>query len=110
MNRATYLGELEQMILLSVLRQGRDASASGVRDELSNRTGRVVARGAIYITLDRLVNKGYLVSRLDQPTRERGGHRNRFFSVTADGRAALRASRDALVSLWSGYETTLEER
>ena len=110
MNRTTYLGELEQMVLLTVLRIGSDAYTSGVRKELAALTGRAVARGAVYITLDRLVKKGYLSSRLDRPTPERGGHPNRFFAVTPEGRAALRASRDALVKLWSGHETLLEQR
>jgi PadR family transcriptional regulator PadR len=111
MTRATHLGELEQMVLLAVLRLGaEDAYASGVRHELAAETGRTVARGAVYITLDRLVKKGYLTSRLARPTRERGGRPNRFFEVTREGRAALRASRDALVKLWSGVEATLEER
>ena len=53
MNRSTYLGELEQMVLLTVLRLGPDARTSGVRSELATRAGRKVARGAVYITLDR---------------------------------------------------------
>jgi DNA-binding PadR family transcriptional regulator len=110
MNRITHLGELEQMVLLTVLRIGSDAYTSAVRTELAAQTGRTVARGAVYITLDRLVKKGYLRSRLAQPDPERGGQPNRFFAVTPEGRAALRVSRDALVKLWDGLDATLEER
>ncbi len=110
MNRATYLGELEQMILLAVLRLGSEAGAPAVRDELASRAGRTVARGAVYITLDRLVKKGYLQSRVARPTPERGGRPNRFFNVTDEGRAALRTTREALVKLWAGCELALEER
>ncbi len=110
MNRTTYLGELEQRVLFVVLRLGSEAGAPAVRDELASRAGRAVARGAVYITLDRLVKKGYLQSRLDHPTPERGGRPNRFFNITDDGRAALRTTREALVKLWSGYESALEER
>ena len=110
MNRKTYLGELEQMVLLTVLRLGPGAYAVGVREELAALTGRRVAEGAVYITLDRLVKKQYLSSRLGDPTPERGGRRKRFFALTHKGKAALRTSREALIKLWGGYESALEGR
>ncbi len=109
MNRMTYLGELEQLVLLSALRLGPNARAAGVRQELAEQGGRRVARGAVYITLDRLVKKGYLSSSLADPTVERGGRPQRFFTMTTKGKDALRVSRDALVRLWSGYESALEK-
>ena len=66
------LGEFEQVVLLSILRLGDDAYAVSVRDEIARCTGREVSRGSIYITLDRLETKGYLKSRLADPTPERG--------------------------------------
>ena len=110
MNRTTYLGELEQMVLLAVLRLGPGAYALRVREELAVQTGRRVARGAVYITLDRLVKKQYLKSRMGEPTSERGGRRKRFFTVTQQGKAALRTSREALIKLWRGHESALEGR
>ncbi len=110
MNRMTYLGELEQLVLLAALRLGPNARAAGVRDELAEQGGRRVARGAVYITLDRLVRKGYLISSLADPTIERGGRPQRFFAITEKGKDALRVSRDVLVRLWSGYESTLERQ
>ena len=110
MNRMTYLGELEQLVLLATLRLGTDARAAAVRQELAEQGGRQVARGAVYITLDRLVKKGYLGSRLGEPSPERGGRPQRFFGITDKGKDALRASRDALVRLWSGYESALERQ
>ena len=110
MNRTTYLGELEQMVLLTVLRLGPEAYALRVREELAAQTGRRVARGAVYITLDRLVKKQYLKSRMGEPTSERGGRRKRFFTVAQQGRAALRTSRAALIKLWRGHESALEGR
>ena len=109
-NKVTFVGELEQMLLLAILRLGEDAHGMAVRNELESQTGRKVARGAAYITLDRLVRKGYLTTRLGDPTPERGGRAKRYFALTAAGKAALRTSRDALVNLWSGYETALEKR
>ena len=108
-NKVTYLGELEQMLLWTVLRLGDEAYGMAVRDELERRSGRDAARGAVYITLDRLVKKGYLESRLGRPTPERGGRSRRYFEVTPEGKAALREARDAMVSAWDGLERVVEE-
>ena len=70
MSRAVTLGEFEQMVLLAVLCAGQDADAYGVNvhEELQKRTKRRVARGAVYMTLDRLEKKGLLSSYLTDPT------------------------------------------
>jgi PadR family transcriptional regulator len=98
------LGEFEQLVLLAVLRAGQDADAYGVNvhSELEKRTRRRVARGAVYMTLDRLEKKGLLSSYLTDPTPERGGRAKRCYRVTKPALAALRASRRALQSLWEG--------
>jgi DNA-binding PadR family transcriptional regulator len=101
------LGEFEQLVLLAVLCAGQDGDAYGVNvhDELQARTKRRVARGAVYMTLDRLEKKGLLSSYLTDPTPERGGRAKRCYRVTKPALAALRASRRALLSLWDGVRT-----
>jgi PadR family transcriptional regulator, regulatory protein PadR len=106
----TYLGEFEQVVLLAILRLGDDAYAIPVREEIGARTGRSVARGALYTALERLETKGCLTSRMSEPLPERGGRSRRYYTVTATGLAALRASREALLALWQGVESRLEER
>src|SRR5437868_616911 len=56
-----FLGEFEQTVMLAALRQPDGAYAVTIREEIESRTGRNVSRGAIYVTLDRLEKKGYLV-------------------------------------------------
>ena len=75
------IGEFEHMVLLSVLRLGDEAYAVTVRDEILAHTGRDVSRGSIYITLDRLETKGFLKSRLGEPTAERGGRAKRYYTL-----------------------------
>lgn len=106
----TYLGEFEQIVLLAILRLGDDAYAIPVREEIEQRTGRSVARGALYTALERLEAKGCLASRMSEPLPERGGRSRRYYTVTAAGLAGLRASRAALLALWSGVEARIEER
>jgi PadR family transcriptional regulator len=101
------LGEFEQVVLLSILRLGDDAYAVSVRDEIARCTGREVSRGSIYITLDRLETKGYLKSRLADPTPERGGRAKRYYALRPRAIEALRDSRRALVALWRGLEGLL---
>jgi len=60
------LGELEQTVLLAVLRLDEEAYGLRIRELLEDRTGRRVTHGAAYATLDRLVQKGYLHSWLGE--------------------------------------------
>ena len=105
--RDLYLGEFEQVVLLAILRLQEGAYAIPVRAEIEARTGRRVSRGALYTALDRLEQKRCLRSRMSEPIAERGGRSRRYFTVTAAGLAALRASRVALLRLWSGLEEEL---
>ena len=62
-----HLGELEQIVLLAVLRLGEDAYGVPIRLEIERRTGRSLTVGALYRTLDRLEAKGYVASRFGDP-------------------------------------------
>lgn len=102
-----FLGDLEQMVLLAILHLGDGAYAVPVRRELATRAGRHIARGALYTTLERLESKGYLRSRLGDPTPERGGRARRYYTVSARGLATLRTSCEALRGLYQGLEAIL---
>jgi PadR family transcriptional regulator, regulatory protein PadR len=103
-----YLGELEQLLLLIVLRLGDEAYANPIRDMLRHSARRRIARGALYTALERLEQKGCLRSTLGDPLPERGGRARRYFTVTAGGVRALRRSRRVLLGLWDGLESQLE--
>jgi len=103
-----HLGELEQAVLLAVLRLEEGAYSLAIRQELESCTGRRITHGAAYVTLDRLEDKGFLESTLGESTPGRGGRRKRYFEITATGVTALRASREALMTLWSGVEKALK--
>ena len=107
MAETAYLGEFEQLVLLAVLQADQtEARAYGtsVFDELASRTARRIARGAVYMTLDRLEKKGLLSSFQTPPTHERGGRARRCYRLTKPGMTALQASRRALLELWKGLE------
>jgi PadR family transcriptional regulator PadR len=105
-----YVGELEQLILLIVLRLDADAYANPIGEELLSSAGRRIARGALYTALERLEVKGCLRSTMGDPLPERGGRARRYFTVTPTGLRALRNSRSVLLGLWRGLESKLEPR
>jgi DNA-binding PadR family transcriptional regulator len=105
----TYLGEFEYAVLLAIL-QIDHAYAVPVRTLIEERTGRPVARGALYTALERLESKGCLTSRMGDPTDDRGGKPRRYFSVTPQGLRALKATHSALSNLTRGLETILERQ
>jgi len=93
------LGELEQLVMLALLRMDNEGHAPAVVDEIEARAGISLARGSVYVALDRLERKGYLLSHFGDPTAERGGKAKRLFAVTADGRQALAAAERAIARL-----------
>jgi PadR family transcriptional regulator, regulatory protein PadR len=99
-----YLGEFEHIVLLAVLRLGDEAYGASVRREIETRTGRALTVGALYRTLDRLELKGFVASRVGDPTPERGGRAKRHFQLRPLGMRSLRASREALAAMWDGLE------
>jgi PadR family transcriptional regulator, regulatory protein PadR len=99
-----YLGEFEHIVVLALLRLGGHAYGVTVRQEIELRIGREVSIGAIYATLDRLEAKGYVKSRLGDPTPERGGRSKRFFRVSAKGMAAVSRSHRALQRMTAGLD------
>ena len=94
--------------MLAILRLGEEAYAPAILEEIETRTGRPASRGSIYITLDRLEDKGLVESRLEAGPPERGGRSRRYVELSEAGVEALRESRDALLNLWQGVEERLE--
>src|ERR1700720_50187 len=99
-----YLGEFEHIVVLALLRLGDRAYGVTVRQEIEFRTNREVSIGAVYATLDRLEAKGYVRSRLGEPTPERGGRSKRFFRVTAKGVFAVNRTHRALHNMIEGLD------
>lgn len=100
-------GELEQMILLAVLRLREDAFALPILRELDRKAQRSLSRGALYKTLDRMEAKGWVAWTREATGPDRGGHPRRRFRVTPEGVEVLRTSREALERLWDGLDPVL---
>lgn len=106
MNQKT-LGEFENIVLLALLRLETNAYGAAIRQLLQSEIGRDVALGALYSTLERMEKKGLVVSKLGEATAQRGGRPKRFFSVTAEGKAALKQTKQAIDIMWQGVALTV---
>ena len=108
--KETYLGEFEHLVLLAVLRLGEEAYAVPVRETIATHSGRSVARGALYTTLDRLEQKRLLRSTMGDALPERGGRPRRYYTVTPAGLASIRAARAAIDNLSRGISLDLAKK
>jgi PadR family transcriptional regulator PadR len=95
-----YLGNLELMVLLSLMHVGDNAYGVPISQEIEARTGRDVALGSVYAALDRLEKKGFVTSTLGDPTPERGGRAKRYFQISAKGVREVRDAQRMLTNMW----------
>jgi len=98
------LGDIEHFVLVALLRLGGEAYGVPILEEITARTGRAVARPAVYIALRRLESKGFLRSRLGEATAERGGRARRYFRITRAGARQLEETRVAFSRMWADAE------
>ncbi|MCZ8216930.1 MAG: PadR family transcriptional regulator [Cyclobacteriaceae bacterium] len=92
--KGNYLGELEELVLLTVGVLYPEAYGVGVMDELESQTGRSLNISAVHAVLTRLEEKGYVKSKMGDPSQERGGRRKRIFLLTAAGKKALEETNE----------------
>jgi PadR family transcriptional regulator PadR len=100
MSKRSFLGNFELIVMLALIRLGEKAYGVPISREIAERGGREVALASVYVTLDRLEEKGLVTSELGEPSAERGGRAKRYFRITAKGLREVRASQRALKNLW----------
>lgn len=102
MRSREFLGQHELMVMLAVLRLGREAYGVPIAAEIAQKTGREMLQGSVYAILERLESKGLVASRLGEATPQRGGRAKRYFALTAEGSRQVRETQRALQALWQG--------
>ena len=83
------LDTTELLLLMAMMRLGSQAYGVPLREEVMERSGRSISRAATYVALDRLEERGFVKSRLGEPTKERGGRAKRFYEIRAGGVRAV---------------------
>ena len=104
MQEPATLGEFEQVVLLAILRLEDSAYGVSVRNEIAQCTGREPSPGALYTTLDRLEAKRLVSSRVGEPTPQRGGRAKRYYTVSAQGVAAVTRAQRSYQRLLEGLK------
>lgn len=95
-----YIGEFEELVLLTIATLGDDAYGVGIKEDIEKRTDRTISIGALHSTITRLEEKGMIKSWLGDPTQERGGRRKRYFQLTNLGKSSLREMKALRDELW----------
>ena len=99
------LAEFELLVMVATLRLGADeAHAVSIAADISERTGRVVRRANVYMTLQRLEEKGLLTTALGEARPERGGKPRRLVTASRDGVAAVRATMASIHAMTRGVK------
>ena len=92
MNTAS-IGQFEQIVLTAVLALGDNAYGVTIHGHVERLSQpKRVSLGAVYATLDRLEDKGFVTSWLSEPTAERGGRSKRHYRLEVAGELALHES------------------
>jgi DNA-binding PadR family transcriptional regulator len=109
MNKA--LGQFEQMVLTAVLALRDDAYGVTIHTKVTELASpKRPSLGAVYITLDRMEDKGLVSSWLSDPTPERGGRAKRCYRLEALGEAALQESAETAKRIWDAFTETWGKR
>ena len=99
--KRTYLGEFEEIVLLTVAVMEGQAYGVALVNEITEQTGRDVRLNQVHSALQRLEEKGMVKSTLGEPTAERGGRRKRLFTVSAYGHRTLQEIQEVRAGFWS---------
>ena len=118
MRKIESLGQFEQFVLTAVVSLADNAYGVTIHRKIEELAHpKKVALGAVYVTLDRLEDKGYIRSWLSEPTAERGGRSKRHYQVLARGERVLQESlaaaqrmRAVVEEKWGGLEVPVRKK
>lgn len=95
------VGQFEQIVLTAILSLRDEAYGVTIHEKAVELAApKSVSLGAVYVTLDRLEDKGLVSSRLSDPTPERGGRSKRYYHLEALGERALEESAATAKRVW----------
>ena len=102
MPKSDHLSDFELFVMLAIAALGDDAYGVTITTRISDRTGRDVSIGAVYATLGRLGDKGFVTFSFSDPEPVRGGRSRKLVSLTPAGARALRATTESIASMLDG--------
>ena len=102
MPKSDHLSDFELYVMLAVAALGDDAYGVTIVTRIEDRTGRDVSIGAVYATLGRLADKGFVSFAFSDPEPVRGGRARKLVTLTPAGTRALRATTDSINRMLDG--------
>ncbi len=108
--KGTNLGELEELILLATASLYDNAYGIAIQKEIKAKCNRSISISTVHAVLARLEQKGFMDSRYDGMTPERGGRRKHLFRVTKSGQKALLQVREQRETFWQGIPSIAFEK
>lgn len=105
--KGTNIGELEELIMLTVALLFDDAYGYAIQQEIRERCDRSISISTVHASLARLEKKGYVQSRYDGATSARGGRRKHLFTLTQAGQKVLVQTKQQRDSIWAAIPTTV---
>jgi DNA-binding PadR family transcriptional regulator len=102
MTKGDHLSDFELFVMLAIAALRDEAYGVTIAGHIGERTRRGVSIGAVYATLGRLADKGYVSFSFSDPEPVRGGRSRKLVSLTRAGASALRRTTDALYSMLDG--------
>lgn len=98
--KGTNLGELEELVMLTVAMLYDDAYGVAIQKSIKEKCNRSISISTVHAVLYRLDEKGFVTSRYDGSSPERGGRRKHLFRVTVAGQKALEQTRSMRNDIW----------
>ncbi len=92
----------EEILLLAIWRLKKNAYGVTIREQVMKATMQKIVYGTLYNSLDKLVKKGFVITKKGDPSPERGGRSKVFYILTPAGQNALRKSKELHQSIWDG--------
>jgi DNA-binding PadR family transcriptional regulator len=92
--KKNYLGEFEELIMLTIGALDDHAYGISIKDEMYSKTKKRPSVGALHTALQRLEKKGMVESWEGGATKERGGRKKRYYKLTASGLEILRTTHE----------------
>ena len=99
--KGTYLGEFEEIVMLTIAALQDDAYGLAIKRELEKETKRTIAISGVHASCNRLEDKGFLSSRFGEKSKKRGGKRKKIYEVSLKGQKALQEAYDLRQRLWN---------
>ncbi len=90
-----------EAVLLALLVNGEKYGRE-LRDAYEKQAGKRMPLGSLYVTLDRMEDKGFLKSRMGDSVADRGGNRRKYYRILANGHAALTGYQTVASSVFFG--------